>query len=135
MIGVVCSVLIGCASAAAPPKSRVLLPPATAKPETAKALTEGNRLFDAREFDQAKAQYEAAIKLDPSLAEAHYNLGMVFYLQNQDTLARKHFVEAADLAPGDKVIWNAPVFREAGEVESNRTKTGGLMVAPAFSTK
>jgi Flp pilus assembly protein TadD len=122
--------LAGCgATGVTATSDKVLPPPSTAKAEAARAMQEGNRLFAAREWEAAMGQYEAAVKIQPTLPEAHYNLGMALYVLRQDAKARKHFVEAANLAPGDKVIWNAPMFKEYGRVES--TSKSGPLVMPA----
>src|SRR5213594_3657000 len=93
----------GCAAATAP--ERTLRAPSGTIPAAASAMAEGNRLFAARQWEQAKAQYEAAIKEQPSLAEAHYNLALVIEILGDGAAARKHYIEAANLAPGNKVIW------------------------------
>lgn len=108
----------GCAAATAP--ERTLRSPAGTVPAAASAMEEGNRLFAARQWEQAKAQYEEAIKVQPSLAEAHYNLAMVIEILGDDITARRHYVEAANLAPGHKIIWDSPPFRRHGIVESTR---------------
>jgi Flp pilus assembly protein TadD len=84
-------------------------------------MGEGNKLFAARKWEAAKEQYEAAIKAQPSLAEAHYNLAMVIEVLGDEATARKHYVEAANLAPGHKVIWDAPPFRVHGLVEGSKS--------------
>jgi Tfp pilus assembly protein PilF len=76
----------------------------------------GIKLFYNRQWDEAKAQFEAAIKAQPALAQAHYNLGLVYDAQRNDKEARRHFVEAANLAPGNKDIWNSPALRSHGNV-------------------
>ncbi len=91
----------------APPKS---------VPAAAAAIEEGNKLFYARQWEAAKAQYETAIQAQPTLAEAHYNLGLVYDALRNDKEARKHFVEAANLAPGNKIIWSSPALRQYGDV-------------------
>ena len=91
----------------APPKS---------VPAAAAAIEEGNTLFHARQWEAAKAQYETAIQAQPTLAEAHYNLGLVYDALRNDKEARKHFVEAANLAPGNKIIWSSPALRQHGDV-------------------
>ncbi len=93
-----------------------LSPPPGTPPAVAASVEEGNRLFDARQWEAAKAQYEAAIKAKPTLAEAHYNLGLVYDVLRKDKEARKHFIEAANLAPGNKDIWNSPALRQHGDV-------------------
>jgi hypothetical protein len=38
-------------------------------------------------------------------------------------VARQHFLEAADLSPGDKIIWDSPALSPYGNPETkNRTK-------------
>ena len=64
-------------------------------------------------------KYEEAVQAQPKLAEAHYNLGMALYKKGPVSAASPHFIEAADLAPGHPVIWNAPPFRKYGTVESS----------------
>ena len=107
-----------CAGSAA--SEWTLRAPAGTVPAAASAMEEGNRLFAARQWEQAKAQYEAAIKAQPSLAEAHYNLAMVIEILGDDATARRHYVEAANLAPGHKIIWDSPPFRRHGLVEPTR---------------
>ena len=108
----------GCAAATAP--ERTLRAPSGTIPAAASAMEEGNRLFAARQWEEAKAQYEAAIKAQPSLAEAHYNLAVVIEILGDDATARRHYVEAANLAPGHKIIWDSPPFRRHGIVEPTR---------------
>ena len=91
----------------APPKS---------VPSAAAAIEQGNKLFYARQWEAAKTQYETAIQEQPTLAEAHYNLGLVYDALRNDKEARKHFVEAANLAPGNKIIWSSPALRQHGDV-------------------
>ena len=111
----------GCAMTAH--EERTLRAPAGALPVAVTAMEEGNKLFAARKWDAAKAQYEAAIKAQPSLAEAHYNLAMVFETLGDEATARRHYVEAANLAPGHKIIWDAPPFRVHGFVEGSKSKS------------
>ncbi len=100
-------------------ETRTLRAPAGTLPAAASALEEGNRLFAARQWDAAQAQYEAAIKAQPGLAEAHYNLALVLETLDQLGAARKHYVEAANLAPGHQIIWNSPPFRKHGIVDDH----------------
>ena len=105
----------GCAAAAAP--ERTLRAPTGTVPAAASAMEEGNRLFAGRQWEQAKAQYEAAIKEQPTLAEAHYNLALVLEILGDGATARRHYIEAANLAPGHKVIWDSPPLRRHGLVD------------------
>lgn len=106
-------ILAGCAtSGEKPPSERTLRPPAGTVPQAAAAVEEGNRLFDSRDWQAAKAQYEAAIQAQPTLAEAHYNLGQTLIKLGDKETAKHHYIEAANLAPGNKVIWNSPPLRK-----------------------
>jgi len=108
----------GCATAAklkAEPE-RTLRPPAGSAPAAVAATEEGNRLFVAKQWESAKAQYETAIKVQPSLAEAHYNLALALEMLNDKAGAKAHYIEAANLAPGHKVIWDSPPLRKHGTI-------------------
>lgn len=94
--------------------------PAGTAPAAASAVKEGNALFAQGQVEAAKAQYEAAIAAKPDLAEAHYNLALTLDRLGDKTAATAHYKEAANLAPGHKIIWNAPPFRKYGvEVEGS----------------
>jgi Tfp pilus assembly protein PilF len=110
---------------------RTLKAPPGTTPAAAIAMDEGNRLFLARKWEAARAQYEAAIQAQPSLAEAHYNLALVLEILEGDDKARPHYMKAATLAPGHKVIWNSPPLRRHGDVESG-TKPSRPLVTPAM---
>lgn len=119
----------GCAASTA--HERTLRAPVGTVPAAASAMDEGNRLFAARQWEQAKIQYEAAIKAQPSLAEAHYNLAMVIEILGDDATARRHYIEAANLAPGHKVIWDSPPLRRHGLVEP--TPKSDNLITPSQS--
>jgi tetratricopeptide (TPR) repeat protein len=70
----------------------------------------GIQAYKQEQWNRATEQFEAAVKIAPSLAEAHYNLGMVLYRQGKDADAKLHFIKARDLAPENDVIENAPPF-------------------------
>lgn len=112
-------VLSGCAGTSGyGPQEKVLAAPIRTLPAAATANAEGNRLFQARQWEAAKAQYEAAIKAQSTFAEAHYNLGLVYQELRDGRAARKHFIEAANLAPGNKAIWDSPALREYGDPDT-----------------
>jgi Tfp pilus assembly protein PilF len=117
-------VMVSLAACATPTRSeRTLRAPAGTQPAVVAMMDEGNRLFSTAQWDGAKAQYEAAIKAQPSLAEAHYNLAWVLNSLGDEAAARRHFMEAATLAPGNKVIWDSPPLRQHGKVEG-QAKSG-----------
>ncbi|MBM4134702.1 MAG: tetratricopeptide repeat protein [Nitrospira sp.] len=87
------------------------------------AVEEGNKLFAQGQWEQAKAQYEAAIKVQPDLAEAHYDLALTLERLGNKKEATAHYKEAANLAPGNQVIWSSPPFRKYG----NQVEKSGLL--------
>jgi tetratricopeptide (TPR) repeat protein len=109
----------GCATAPQLSQNEPLPPPENATPLVAQLLLDGNRLFAEHRWTAAIMKYEEAVQAQPKLAEAHYNLGMALYKKGPVSAASPHFIEAADLAPGHPVIWNAPPFRKYGTVESS----------------
>ena len=130
MIGLVMILaLAACAGSKTAPDRTLKAPPGTS-PAAVTAMNEGNRLFADRKWEAAKAQYETAITVQPSLAEAHYNLALVYDVLRDDTTARKHFIEAANLAPGHKVIWDAPPLRRHGDVDAH-PKASDTLFMPA----
>ena len=102
---------------------RTLRAPAGTDPAVTAMVEEGNRLFNAAQWDAARVQYETAITAQPSLAEAHYNLGWVLNSLGDEAASRRHFMEAATLAPGNKVIWDSPPLRQHGKVQG-QSKSG-----------
>jgi tetratricopeptide (TPR) repeat protein len=109
----------GCAGTAQSPQDEPLPPPENANPPVAQLILDGNRLFAEHRWTAAIGKYEEATQAQPTLAEAHYNLGLTLYRKGPVSASRPHFVEAADLAPGHPVIGNAPPFRKYGTVETN----------------
>lgn len=114
-------VIGGCASSPPPPQNDPLPPPENASPLAAQLLLDGNRLFAEHRWTAAIMKFEEATQVQPTLAEAHYNLGMALYRKGPVSAASPHFIEAANLAPGHPVIWNAPPFRKYGTVEPGTT--------------
>ncbi|OGW65993.1 MAG: hypothetical protein A3H49_01040 [Nitrospirae bacterium RIFCSPLOWO2_02_FULL_62_14] len=130
MIGLSGQLLAGCAAGGKDTLETALSAPPKAVPAAAAANEEGITLFYARQWDAAKVKFEAAIQAQPTLAEAHYNLGLVYDALRNDREARKHFIQAANLAPGNKVIWSSPALREV-EVDVKATpKSSGDFFTP-----
>lgn len=104
-------VLSGCASERLAPVETLRAPSGTATSLTER-MERGNSQFAAQNWSAAKETYAAIIRMDPSLAEAHYNLALTLDRLGNKTESRKHYVQAANLAPGNKIIWNAPPLRK-----------------------
>ena len=103
--------VIGCAG---PRKVEVrpLHAPAGTIAAVSQQLEQGNQLLLKEDWAGAREAYLATIRSDQSLAEAHYNLALALERLGEKAEARKHYVAAANLAPGNKVIWDAPPLRK-----------------------
>jgi Tfp pilus assembly protein PilF len=112
-------ILTGVAACASQPglKTTVLTAPTGTKPDVAAQLEKGNALYDSRDWAGAEQAFRQTIAADPTLAEAHYNLALTLERTGNKAEAKRHYIDAANLAPGNKVIWNSPPLRE---------QTGGL---------
>ncbi len=107
------SLLAACASHKAPP-TNILVAPAGTSAKAAPFMAEGERLFNAKDYTGASAAFQNAIAQQSDLAEAHYNLAVSLDRMGNRTDAKKHYITAANLAPGNKVIWDSPPMREIG---------------------
>lgn len=134
-IGIVVVSLILLAGCAGKQKTVDVLaaPPGTVSAAAA-AVDEGNRLFRMNRFAEARAQYEAALSAQPNLAEAHYNLARSLDYLGDPAGARSHYLEAANLAPGHKIIWDSPPLRGYGQEAETMPKrsAGAPPVMPAL---
>lgn len=107
LIVVAASAIGGCASA--PKSAQTMLPaPSGTSAAAVRHNDEGIQAYQQQQWTTAKEHFEAAIKVAADLAEAHYNLGMVLYRLGALSEGDAHFIKAANLAPGDKIIWNSP---------------------------
>lgn len=120
--------LVACASPL-PKPIVVLQAPAGISPALATQLERGNDLFAAQKWAEAEQIYRQTIAADPTLAEAHYNLATALYRAGNKVEAKKHYMEAANLAPGNKVIWDAPPLR-ASTLNDNLNKKSYLDAKP-----
>ena len=102
--------LVACTSPLPKPLT-VLQAPAGVSLAVAAQLDRGNALFAAQKWVEAEQVYRQTIAAEPTLAEAHYNLATTLYRAGNKVEAKKHYMEAANLAPGNKVIWDAPPLR------------------------
>jgi tetratricopeptide (TPR) repeat protein len=59
----------------------------------------------------AKDYFEDAVKIDPALAEAHYNLALTLDQLGEHGEATAHFKKAAELAPGNRAITGSEAYR------------------------
>ncbi len=110
----------------------VLDPPANSMTQVQTFFTEGNRLFREGRWEGARQQFQSAVQVQPDLAEAHYNLAVAMEKLGDPTGAKPHFIEAANLAPGHKVIWNSPPLRRYGNVPDKPVEATSSPVLPGI---
>jgi tetratricopeptide (TPR) repeat protein len=111
----------GCSAFSSPPALRPALAANGCKPSVVSQNNQaGIALYSERHFEAAKAKFSEAVATGPKCAEAHYNLGLALnYLGAKDE-AREHFLEAANLAPGNQIIWDSPALRPYGEPQKEK---------------
>jgi Flp pilus assembly protein TadD len=102
--------VLGCSSQSSK-TAGVLTVPAGTKPAVAAQLERGNALFASSDFAGAEQAFRQALLVDATSAEAHYNLAVTLDRTGNKAEAKKHYIQAANLAPGNKVIWDSPPFR------------------------
>jgi len=92
------------------------------KPQATQLTEQGTQAFQARQFEDAKRYFEQAMAAAPESGQAHYNYALALNALGNIEVARRHFMEAADLAPGDKVIWDSPALAPYGNPEVSKEK-------------
>ncbi|RPH81669.1 MAG: tetratricopeptide repeat protein [Nitrospiraceae bacterium] len=88
------------------------------KPQVVALTEQGTQAYQAKQFDDAKQYFSQAVAEAPQSGPAHYNYALALYALGDTEQARQQFMEAANLAPGDKVIWDSPALRPYGDPES-----------------
>ncbi len=80
-----------------PPIQITITPP----PENAEGhFLQGVEYSKAKQYNKAIWAYKAAITLEPTYAEAHYNLALIYKKKGLNNLARTHAEKAAEYQPG-----------------------------------
>lgn len=120
----------GCASKPAP--LTILSPPPNVDPQILQLFNEGNRFFQEGRWEAARQQFQSAVQQQADLAEAHYNLALSMDRMGDQAGAKKHYIEAANLAPGHKIIWNSPPLRRFGNVPDAPVQATSSPVLPGF---
>ena len=97
------------------PKPLVPLKLGTGATLEAQSLTQrGTEAYQAKQFAEAKSYFDQAVRAAPDSGPAHYNLALALNAVGETEQAHQQFIEAANLAPGDKVIWDSPALRPFG---------------------
>lgn len=118
-------VLLGMTACAS--KRKPLVPLALAdggaKPQAIMLTQQGTQAYQAKQFEDAKKYFEQAVVAAPESGQAHYNYGLALNALGDAEVARQHFLEAANLAPEDKTIWDSPALAPYGDPDTaTRTK-------------
>jgi Flp pilus assembly protein TadD len=122
MLGVLV-VLLGVVACASKPKAKPLVPLALVPGTKAQAVAfteQGTRAYQAKQFDDAKNYFSQAMTAEPQSGQAHYNYALALNALGDTESARQHFLEAANLAPGDKVIWDSPALSPYGNPQAKK---------------
>ncbi len=103
-----------------PPTATPRPPPARHSPAATEAYNSGVRNHIGGNLDRAIEDYGRALRSDPAMATAHYNLGLIFRQQKKAIEARQAFQQALDLDPGlaDAQYMLALVLREQGQADA-----------------
>lgn len=80
-------------------------------PAAARHNLEGIQQYNAGKWQVAKSRFESAIRADPGLAEAHFNLALTLHELGDHREATIHFKKASELAPANKEIVKSSVYR------------------------
>ena len=104
-------------------KARPLVPLALeprAKAQAVALTEQGTQAYQTRKFDEAKRHFSQAITEAPQSGPAHYNYALALNALGDVEEARQHFIEAANLSPGDKTIWDSPALHQYGNPQTEK---------------
>lgn len=94
-----------------------------AKPQAVVLTEQGTQAYQAKQFEDAKKYFEQAVAVAPQSGQAHYNFALALNALGEAEVARRHFLDAANLAPGDQIIWDSPALAPYGDPDTRkRTK-------------
>jgi len=113
--------LVACAKPKAKPLVPLTLDPGNT-PQAIALTEQGTQAYQARQFEEAKTYFSQAMALAPQSGQAHYNYALALNALGDTETARQQFMEAANLAPGDKTIWNSPALSPYGNVQAPQTQ-------------
>ena len=91
------------------------------KPQAVTLTEQGTQAYQSRQFEEAKDYFYKAVTAAPESGQAHYNYALTLNVLGDTEQARQHFMEAANLAPGDKTIWDSPALHQYGNPEVPKT--------------
>jgi Tfp pilus assembly protein PilF len=113
---------VGAVACSSKPKAKPLVPlvlmDGGVKPQAITLTEQGTQAYQAKQFEDAKKYFEQAVAAAPQSGQAHYNYALALNALGDAEAARQHFLEAANLAPGDKTIWDSPALSPYGNPTS-----------------
>jgi tetratricopeptide (TPR) repeat protein len=115
----------GLSACASEPKVKVREPlplSPSVTPNAQQFTSQGSSAYRAGRYDEAKGLFAQAVSAAPSSGEAHYNLGLALFKLGDTDTARDHFIQAANLAPGNKIIWDSPALSPYSSPDPNIPK-------------
>jgi Flp pilus assembly protein TadD len=121
---VVLTLLMLVSVAACMKKAKPLVPWAldrSAVPQAVTLTEQGTQAYQTHQFQEAKQYFSQAVTAAPQSGQAHYNYALALNALGDVDDARQHFIEAANLAPGDKTIWDSPALHQYGNPQSEKT--------------
>jgi tetratricopeptide (TPR) repeat protein len=123
MLGVIllCIAAVACSKGKAKPLVPLALESGV-KPQAVVLTEQGMQAYQASRFDEAKNYFSQAVDAAPQSGPAHYNYALALNALGDTAQARQQFMEAANYAPGDKVIWDSPALSPYGNVEAPKKK-------------
>lgn len=113
--------LVACAKPKAKPLVPLMLDSGN-KPEAIALTEQGTQAYQARQFEEAKTYFSQAMTLAPESGQAHYNYALALNALGDRETARQQFMEAANLAPGDKTIWDSPALSPYGNPQGPKVQ-------------
>jgi len=119
---VLVSGLSACASEPKPKDREPLMLSPSAAPNAQQLTSHGSSAYMAGRYDEAKGLFTQAVSAAPNSGEAHYNLGLSLFKLGDTGAARDQFMQAANLAPGNKTIWDSPALSPYSSPEGSLPK-------------
>lgn len=115
--------LLAGAAACSKSKAKPLVPlvlESGVKPQAVTLNEQGTQAYQGRQFEEAKNYFSQTVAAAPQSGQAHYNYALALNALGDSEQARQHFLEAANLAPGDKVIWDSPALHQFGNPQAQK---------------
>ena len=96
------------------------VPDAGARANAVRVYNDGVALLVARKFPEAQSRFEAALRLDDQLAEAHNNLAYALRMQGRQNFAASlaHYDRAVELKPdlAQAYMYRGVLFVQQGDM-------------------